>query len=69
MNANPKFLSATAHVDEAAVKPLPRSFRPQPLSFDKRIWLLAFFTGFPGALVAHPLPIPLTLSAGHLISP
>ena len=25
MNANPKFLSATAHVDEAAVKPLPRS--------------------------------------------
>jgi len=34
------------------VKPLPRSFRPQPLSFDKRIWLLAFFTGFPGALVA-----------------
>ena len=25
MNANPKFLSSTAHVDEAAVKPLPRS--------------------------------------------
>ena len=25
MNANPKFLAATAHVDEAAVKPLPRS--------------------------------------------
>ncbi|HEX4985429.1 MAG TPA: phosphomethylpyrimidine synthase ThiC [Burkholderiales bacterium] len=25
MNANPKFLSATARVDEAAVKPLPRS--------------------------------------------
>ncbi len=25
MNANPKFLSATAHVDEAAVKALPRS--------------------------------------------
>ena len=25
MNANPKFLNATAHVDEAAVKPLPRS--------------------------------------------
>ncbi len=34
------------------VKPLPRPFHPQPLSFDKRIWLLAFFTGFPGALVA-----------------
>ena len=25
MNANPKFLGATAHVDEAAVKPLPNS--------------------------------------------
>ena len=25
MNANPKFLSATAHVDVAAVKPLPNS--------------------------------------------
>jgi len=25
MNANPKFLSATAHVDEAAVKSLPNS--------------------------------------------
>ena len=25
MNANPKFLNATAHVDEAAVKPLPNS--------------------------------------------
>src|SRR4051812_17815318 len=25
MNANPKFINATAHVDEAAVKPLPRS--------------------------------------------
>ena len=34
------------------VKPLPRPFHAQPLSFDKRIWLLAFFTGFPGALVA-----------------
>jgi phosphomethylpyrimidine synthase len=25
MNANPKFLAATAHVDSAAVKPLPNS--------------------------------------------
>ena len=25
MNANPKFLNATAHVDDAAVKPLPNS--------------------------------------------
>ena len=24
MNANPKFLAATAHVDDAAVEPLPR---------------------------------------------
>lgn len=34
------------------IKPLPRAFHPHPLSFDKRIWLLAFFTGLPGALVA-----------------
>ena len=25
MNANPKFLNVAAHVDEAAVKPLPNS--------------------------------------------
>src|SRR5437667_8381751 len=25
MNANPKFLAATAHVDDAAIKPLPHS--------------------------------------------
>ena len=25
MNANPKFLAASAHVDDAAVKPLPNS--------------------------------------------
>ena len=25
MNANPKFIAATAHVDQAAVQPLPRS--------------------------------------------
>ena len=25
MNAHPKFLASTAHVDEAAVKPLPQS--------------------------------------------
>ena len=25
MNANPKFLAATAHVDDAAIKPLPNS--------------------------------------------
>lgn len=34
------------------VKPLPRPFQSQPLSFDKRVWLMAFFTGLPGALVA-----------------
>lgn len=34
------------------VKPLPRPFHAQRLSFDKRVWLMAFFTGFPGALVA-----------------
>ena len=25
MNANPKFLAATAHVDDAAIRPLPNS--------------------------------------------
>ncbi|HNA83531.1 MAG TPA: hypothetical protein PLQ64_13745, partial [Thiobacillaceae bacterium] len=25
MNANPQFLAATAHVDEAAIQPLPNS--------------------------------------------
>ena len=33
------------------VKPLPRVFSPQPLNYDQRILLLAFFTGLPGALV------------------
>jgi nitrogen fixation/metabolism regulation signal transduction histidine kinase len=33
------------------VKPLPRAFHPQPLNYDQRIWLLAFLTGFPGALI------------------
>src|SRR5262249_50573583 len=33
------------------VKPLPRAFHPQPLNYDHRILLLAFFTGFPGAVV------------------
>jgi len=28
MVANPKFLAASAHVDEAAVKPLPNSRKP-----------------------------------------
>jgi two-component system, NtrC family, nitrogen regulation sensor histidine kinase NtrY len=34
------------------VKPLPRAFNPQPLNYDLRILLLAFFTGLPGAIVA-----------------
>src|SRR5215510_7335114 len=34
------------------VKPLPRAFQPQPLNYDHRILLLAFFTGLPGAIVA-----------------
>ncbi|HKQ93260.1 MAG TPA: ATP-binding protein [Blastocatellia bacterium] len=33
------------------VKPLPRVFHPQPLNYDQRILLLAFFTGLPGAVV------------------
>jgi phosphomethylpyrimidine synthase len=27
MNANPKFLTATAHVDDAAIQPLPNSHK------------------------------------------
>ncbi len=34
------------------VKPLLRPFHPQPINYDRRIWLLAFCTGLPGALVA-----------------
>jgi nitrogen fixation/metabolism regulation signal transduction histidine kinase len=34
------------------VKPLPRPFHPQPINYDRRIWLLAFCTGLPGAAVA-----------------
>jgi two-component system, NtrC family, nitrogen regulation sensor histidine kinase NtrY len=37
---------------EIKVKPLPRPFHPQPINYDLRIWLLAFFTGFPGSAVA-----------------
>src|SRR5215470_11020049 len=33
------------------VKPLPRAFHPQPLNYDQRVLLLAFFTGLPGAVV------------------
>jgi two-component system, NtrC family, nitrogen regulation sensor histidine kinase NtrY len=33
-------------------QPLPRPFRKQPVSYDRRIWMLAFLTGFPGALVS-----------------
>src|SRR5262249_27646782 len=42
-----------AQVDEqnVRVKPLPRAFHPQPLNYDQRVLLLAFFTGLPGAVV------------------
>jgi nitrogen fixation/metabolism regulation signal transduction histidine kinase len=33
-------------------QPLPKAFHRQPLSYDRRIWMLAFLTGFPGALVS-----------------
>src|SRR5262245_3560392 len=33
-------------------QPLPRAFHKQPVSYDRRIWMLAFLTGFPGALVS-----------------
>jgi nitrogen fixation/metabolism regulation signal transduction histidine kinase len=34
------------------VKPLPPTLRQHTVSYERRIGLLAFFTGFPGALVA-----------------
>ena len=33
-------------------QPLPKAFHKQPVSYDRRIWMLAFLTGFPGALVS-----------------
>ncbi len=36
---------------QVRVKPLPRAFHPQPLNYDRRVWLLAILTGLPGALV------------------
>jgi two-component system, NtrC family, nitrogen regulation sensor histidine kinase NtrY len=34
------------------VKPLPRPFHPHPINYDRRILLMAFGTGLPGAAVA-----------------
>jgi nitrogen fixation/metabolism regulation signal transduction histidine kinase len=36
---------------QAGYKPLPRVFNPEKISYDRRIWLLAVFTGLPGSLV------------------
>jgi len=43
---------AQAEEQNVRVKPLPRVFHPQPLNYDHRVLLLAFFTGLPGAIVA-----------------
>src|SRR5215467_14436153 len=43
---------AQSEEQNVRVKPLPRAFQPQPLNYDHRILLLAFFTGLPGAIVA-----------------
>src|SRR5574341_934345 len=40
---------------QVRVKPLPRAFHPQPLNYDRRIWLLAILTGLPGAIVGLTL--------------
>ncbi|HZF39059.1 MAG TPA: hypothetical protein VE715_09560, partial [Blastocatellia bacterium] len=42
---------AQSEEQNVRVKPLPRAFHPQPLNYDHRILLLAFFTGLPGAIV------------------
>src|SRR5262245_52261150 len=46
---------AQAPEQQVKVKPLPRAFHPQPLNYDRRIWLLAILTGLPGALVGLTL--------------
>ena len=43
---------AKSEEQNVRIKPLPRAFHPQPLNYDHRILLLAFFTGLPGAIVA-----------------
>src|SRR5262245_27003388 len=43
---------AQSEEQNVRVKPLPRAFQPQPLNYDHRILLLAFFTGLPGAVVS-----------------
>jgi nitrogen fixation/metabolism regulation signal transduction histidine kinase len=42
---------AQAEEQNVKVKPLPRAFHPQPLNYDQRVLLLAFFAGLPGAVV------------------
>src|SRR5687768_10892184 len=43
---------ARSEYQNVRVKPLPRAFNPQPLNYDHRILLLAFFTGLPGVFVS-----------------
>jgi PAS domain S-box-containing protein len=38
--------------NRSRTQPLPKAFHKQPVSYDRRIWFLAFLTGFPGALVS-----------------
>ncbi len=38
--------------NKSRTQPLPKAFQKQPVSYDRRIWFLAFLTGFPGALVS-----------------
>ena len=47
-------LSITNHPSTrpGLIKPLPPALQPRAISYDRRIWLMAFFTGFPGALTA-----------------
>jgi nitrogen fixation/metabolism regulation signal transduction histidine kinase len=47
---SPNLLDLESH--SVRVKPLPRTFHPHPINYDRRIWLLAFFTGLPGAAIA-----------------
>jgi two-component system nitrogen regulation sensor histidine kinase NtrY len=48
----PNPLSIIARTASSRTQPLPKAFHKQPVSYDRRIWMLAFLTGFPGAAVS-----------------
>ena len=59
MNANPKFLAATAHVDDAAVKPLPNSRKIYVGPLRMPIARIAQSSGNPPLAVTTSGPTPI----------